>query len=241
MYVQRKICVHATTTSGPNNLALHSPQTASKPLTTSPHTLPASLSASRRSHSPFSIQRVLSSRPSSSRRISATSSRTDLRRRDAVFVSWRDSWSVSLRARRAWLRSEVCVRRPWREWRGFGKDGSDCCWEAEEGVVVVLGVSFWRAGKGMLGRMSSMRGIRSSMSSGESVGNGAKRRGCVRVWRVRIWCVMWEVSEEWAVISLDVERSASKEDIANIYLKCMHTWWFRSRFRPARLGPGGVV
>lgn len=75
----------------PNNLSLHSPQTASNPLTTSPHSLPASLSFNFRSQSPRSSHREPSSRPSSSRRSSATSSRAERRRREAVDVNWRDS------------------------------------------------------------------------------------------------------------------------------------------------------
>lgn len=97
----------ASVAVAPNNFLLHSPQTASKPLTTSPQTRPASRSLSFRSHCPLSIQRCPSSRSSSSRLISATSSRADRRRRDAVDVSWRDSWSVSLSVRRVRVRSDV--------------------------------------------------------------------------------------------------------------------------------------
>lgn len=149
----------------PNSLFLHSQQTASKPLTTSPHTLPASRSLSRRSHSPFSIHRVPSSRSSSSRLNSATISRADRSLRDAVEVSWRDSCSVSLRLRKVSVRSEVWESRvcsetsgSWEAWDGVvGREPSRRCW--------------CEVGKGRFGsRPSSIRGIRASIASGERVG-----------------------------------------------------------------------
>lgn len=40
-----------------------------------------------------------------------------------------------------------------------------------------------------------MRGMRVSMASSERSGKGEKRRGWVRVWRARVWCVRCEVME----------------------------------------------
>ena len=44
--------------------------------------------------------------------------------------------------------------------------------------------------------MSFISGMRSSMSSVERVGKGENKREWERVWRVRVWCVRWEVREE---------------------------------------------
>ncbi|PWY82815.1 hypothetical protein BO70DRAFT_29707 [Aspergillus heteromorphus CBS 117.55] len=104
--------------AAPKSFSRHWPQTASKPLTTSPQTRPASRSRSRRSQSPRSIHRVPSSRPSSSRRMSATSSRADRSLREAVDVSCRDSYRVSLRPRSDRVMSDVCEIRVCREMRG---------------------------------------------------------------------------------------------------------------------------
>lgn len=106
-------------TTWPKSLSLHWPQTASNPLTTSPHSLPASLSRSFRSQSPRSNHRDPSSKPSSSRRSSVTRSRAERKRRDAVEVNWRDSYSVSLRPCRECVRSEVWEMRVCSEERGF--------------------------------------------------------------------------------------------------------------------------
>lgn len=66
------------------------------------------------------------------------------------------------------MRSEVWFMRDWRERRGL-VIGMSCCRCSWLGCL-------WGTGKGRFGRMSSISGMRSSMSSVESVGKGENKR-----------------------------------------------------------------
>ena len=86
--------------------------------------------------------------------------------------------------------SDVWEMRACRETSGL-REG----WDGVEGLEprrLWSGNGYGRFGK----RPSSMRGMRESISSSERRGNGEKRSGWMRDWRVRVWWVRCEVMEE---------------------------------------------